>query len=190
MKMKLFICFSLCLLSMNIFCQENNKSYIITSPLIKEHDDNELRINLATSIIGFPELNYERFIVDNMGVGLAASVSLEKMENMSMRWYALPFYRLYFGKKKASGFFIEGNMALMGQKENYTDWHYDINSNYVQESTYPISRTNFGFGGAIGVKLLARNGFTGEVYLGGGRLFGNSIDTAYPRIGVCIGKRF
>jgi len=191
MKKKLFICFSLCLLSMNIFCQENNKSYIITSPLINEHDDNELRINLATSIIGFPELNYERFIEDNMGVGLAASVTLEKTEDMSMRWYAMPFYRLYFGKKKASGFFIEGNMALVGQKQFYYNLSQSssIDAYYVSSSaTY--STTNFGFGGAIGVKLLARNGFTGEVYLGGGRLFGNSIDTAYPRIGVCIGKRF
>src|ERR1035437_300908 len=189
MKMKLFICFSLCLLSMNIFCQENNKSYIITSPLIKEHDDNELRINLATSIIGFPELNYERFIEDNMGVGLAASVSLDKIEDMSMRWYALPFYRLYFGKKKASGFFIEGNMAVVGQKQYVYNINYFSNE-YYQSSATTYSTTNFGFGGAIGVKLLARNGFTGEVYLGGGRLFGNSIDTAYPRIGVCISKRF
>ena len=84
---------------MNIFCQENNKSYIITSPLIKEHDDNELRINLATSIIGFPELNYERFIEDNMGVGLAGSVSLEKIEDMSMRWFITLLSTLFWKEK-------------------------------------------------------------------------------------------
>lgn len=189
MKKKLIICLSFCVIALNLFSQENSSS-TITSPSINQRDNNELRINLATSIIGFPELNYERFIEDNMGVGLAGSVSLEKIEDMSMRWYALPYYRLYFGKKKASGFFIEGNMALMGQKENYTDWHYDSNNNYVQGPTYTISRTNFGFGGAIGIKLLARNGFIGEVYAGGGRLFGDYINGAYPRIGVCIGKRF
>ncbi|ADQ80218.1 hypothetical protein Palpr_2081 [Paludibacter propionicigenes WB4] len=188
MKKKLIICLSFCVIALNLFSQENSSS-TITSPSINQRDNNELRINIATSIIGFPELNYERFIEDNMGVGLAGSVSLEKTEDMSMRWYALPYYRLYFGKKKASGFFIEGNMALVGQKENYYE-SYFVNNTYVQGPLYTNSKTNFGFGGAIGVKLLARNGLTGEVYAGVGRLFGDYINDAYPRIGVCIGKRF
>jgi len=188
MKKKLIICLSFCVIALNLFSQENTSS-TVTYTTVNQRDDNELRINLATSIIGFPELNYERFIEDNMGVGLAGSVSLEKIEDMSMRWYALPYYRLYFGKKKASGFFIEGNMALLGQKENHYE-SYFVNNTYVQGPLYTTSKTNFGFGGAIGVKLLARNGFTGEVYAGGGRLFGDYLNGAYPRIGVCIGKRF
>mgnify|MGYP000146115486 CR=1 FL=1 len=60
---------------------------------------------------------------------------------------------------------------------------------YLSEE-YTRSSTNFGFGAAAGVKLLARNGFVGEVYLGLGRLFGESIAGAYPRVGISLGKRF
>jgi len=151
--------------------------------------NNELRINLLMSIIGLPELTYERYIADNMGVGLSVAVSLDKMENMSTRSIISPYYRLYFGNKKASGFFIEGNMALVRQKELDYNYYYDNGVTY-QSELYTRLTTNFGFGGAIGVKLLARNGFVGEVYLGGGRLFGESIAEAYPRIGVSLGKRF
>ena len=189
MKIKVLICVSFCLLSLNVFCQEKTNNDNVTSQSINQHDDNELRINLLMSIIGLPELNYERFFADNMGVGLAVSASIDKVENMSTRSIILPYYRLYFGTKKASGFFIEGNMAVVGQKQYVYNIDY-INGGLYQSRTDTYSTTNFGFGCAIGIKLLTRSDFTGEAYLGAGRLFGESIDKAYPRVGVCIGKRF
>lgn len=191
MKTKVLICVSFCMLSLNVFCQEKTNSDNASSQSINQHDNNELRINLLMSIIGLPELNYERFFADNMGVGLAVSASIDKVENMSTRSIILPYYRLYFGTKKASGFFIEGNMAVVGQKELYYNLSQSssIDAYYVS-SIGTHSTTNFGFGCAIGIKLLTRSDFTGEAYLGAGRLFGESIDKAYPRVGVCIGKRF
>ena len=49
-----------------------------------------------------------------------------------------------------------------------------------------------GLGLAIGGKFLTKNGFIGEIYIGGGRNFINTdkIDGGYPRIGVSIGKRY
>ena len=192
MKRKLTIFIAVLLLSLNAFSQQQNTSTDVNAAQSKSlngSDNNELRINLLMSIIGLPELTYERYIADNMGVGLSVAVSLDKMENMSTRSIISPYYRLYFGNKKASGFFIEGNMALVRQKELDYNYYYDNGVTY-QSELYTRLTTNFGFGGAIGVKLLARNGFVGEVYLGGGRLFGESIAEAYPRIGVSLGKRF
>ena len=192
MNRKLTIFIAVLLLSINAFSQQQNTSTDVNATQTKSLNgigNNELRINLLMSIIGLPELTYERYIADNMGVGLSVAVSLDKMENMSTRSIILPYYRLYFGSKKASGFFIEGNMAVVRQKELDYNYYYDNGVTYQSELHTRLT-TNFGFGGAIGVKLLARNGFVGEVYLGGGRLFGESIAEAYPRIGVSLGKRF
>lgn len=186
MKYKICICIAVLFLSINVFGQNETTVTNTTDPQaksLKVSDNNELRINLLMSIAGLPELNYERFIADNMGVGLAVAFSLDTPENMSFRSIILPYYRLYFGNKKANGFFIEGNMAIVGQNE--------ISYSYSQDGTsYSHSSTNFGFGFAAGEKFLTRNGFIGEVYLGLGRLFGESINGVYPRVGVCIGKRF
>ena len=158
-----------------------NDDVISRSAPLKQLGDNELRINIPMAIAGLPEINYERFFTDNMGVGLAASISLEKPEEMDLRYLIVPYYRLYFGKKKASGFFIEGNVALTGVRDS---WYYGGYDYEYKTSAY------FGCGLAIGVKLLARNGFIGEVYMGGGRIFGDIYNNAYPRMGVCLGKRF
>ncbi len=162
--------------------QKDIKDDVISrSAPLKQLGNNEVRINIPMAIAGLPEINYEGFFTDNMGVGFAVSVSLEKPENMDLRYLFAPYYRLYFGKKKASGFFIEGNAALVGVNDRT---HY---SGYSSEYYTSI---HFGCGFAVGVKLLARNGFIGEVYLGGGRLFGDVYDGSYPRMGVCLGKRF
>jgi len=77
-------------------------------------------------------------------------------------------------------------MAVIGEKE--LNYNYDYNTQIGTSTT--ISKTSIGFGFAAGAKFLARNGFTGEVYLGAGRIFGESFSDAYPRVGVSLGKRF
>lgn len=193
MNCKAIICIAVLFFSISVFGQKENTVNNVSTPqteTLNGSDNNELRINLLMAIIGLPELNYERYFSDNMGVGMAVAVSLEKTSNMSTRAVFTPFYRLYFGNKKASGFFIEGNMAVEGQKQINSNYSYDQYGNAYPTIVSTRFTTNFGFGAAIGEKFLARNGFVGEVYLGGGRLFGESIDQAYPRIGVCLGKRF
>jgi hypothetical protein len=161
--------------------------------------NNEIRLNVAYSIAGLPEINYERFMADNMGIGMAAAISLEDAKDMNTRWNLMPYYRLYFGNKKASGFFIEGNMTLWNQRKQGEFTSYDS----IVPTTIRFDKKflNFGMGAALGVKLLARNGFVGEVYAGGGRLFGESEIEKVPdyiasatrgfyRLGICIGKRF
>jgi len=188
MNFKAIICTFVLFISIAVSGQKENVSNINTTQTkpLTGSDNNEVRINLLMSIAGLPELNYERFVADNMGVGLAVSIGVDKVENLSTRSIILPYYRLYFGNKKASGFFIEGNMAVIGEKE--LNYNYDYNTQIGTSTT--ISKTSIGFGFAAGAKFLARNGFTGEVYLGAGRIFGESFSDAYPRVGVSLGKRF
>jgi hypothetical protein len=165
----------------NLFAQENSSN-----------NKNEIKFNLPMAIYGLPELSYERIVEDNMSYGISISIAADKPfdyftdNGIPERAIVCPYYRVYFGKKKAAGFYIEGNMAIASQKQiNYPDYS-------TNPTTYTdLKSTGFGFGGALGVKLLARNGFIGDIYAGYGRLFGdNAYYNGYPRLGVCIGRRF
>lgn len=149
--------------------------------------NNELKLNVPLTIAGLPEINYERIVDDNVGVGFAVSVAVDKPQNMPYRFQFTPFGRLYFGKKKAAGFFIEANMTAAKQREIYTEWIWDTTGNYI---TVDRNSFNIGFGAAIGVKLMTKNGYVGDIFAGGGRLFGSSVMGGYFRIGLTIGKRF
>lgn len=155
--------------------------------------NNELKLNLVYTIAGFPEINYERIIKDDMSVGVAVLFGIEKKAEYSFG--IIPNYRVYFGDKKANGFFIEANAAIISNREDYYNYDFLAYTSYpagYQPYVAPIDKiyTNFGLGAAAGAKFLTKNGFVGEVFLGVGRLFGsNSID-AYSRSGITIGKRF
>ena len=146
---------------------------------------NETRLNIASSIYGVPEINYERYFTENMGAGLAASFTLLSPEDENQRYSILPYTRIYFGELAASGFFFEANAAIIGRKRD------TANYNFFETGPKYYTTTNLGFGAAIGVKLVAKNSIIGEVYAGGGRRFGEDSDGGgYLRIGVAIGMRY
>ena len=184
--MKKFFLATVLFVSLSVSAQEKpdyKDEIIARSEALGQTGNNEIRLNMLTAIIGYPEINYERFLADNMGIGIAGAFSLVPREKLDIRSYVMPYYRLYFGDKKASGFFIEGNIAIYSQE---SEVGYDPNrQDYIYEKS-----TNGGFGAAVGGKFLTRNGFVGEVYGGVGRLFGNAPTEIYPRYGISIGKRF
>ncbi len=181
MKTKLILSVLILMVVQSVFGQSNDYS--------GSQQNNEVRINFLMAIAGMPEINYERYVSDNMGVGMAMAFSIVKVEDMTDRFTALPYCRIYFGEtKRAAGFFIEGNMAVINQKENISLDYYN-GSNWIYSNSTNTS-TSFGFGAAVGFKLVTRGGVSGELYLGAGRLFGDPITAAYPRCGICIGKRF
>ena len=127
------------------------------------------------------ELSYERLISDNSSVGASVSFSLDKKEDMDLRFSFTPYYRMFFGQKKAAGFFIEANSIIV----KYVD------TIYYNESTNTYeTKTGFGLGAAAGAKFLTKNNLIGEVYGGVGRVFGDNSLGAYPRFGITLGKRF
>jgi Na+-translocating ferredoxin:NAD+ oxidoreductase RnfG subunit len=143
---------------------------------------NEIRLNVLTSMLGLLDLNYERFLSDNSGLGIATNISLENKELQTIRSMILPYFRVYFGDEFATGGFIEANMAVA--REYYPEYGMAWNSRVYKY------QTTFGLGTAIGYKMVRRNGFVGELSLGVGRLFGNSYAELYPRLGISIGKRW
>ncbi|MES2652665.1 MAG: hypothetical protein V4663_13060 [Bacteroidota bacterium] len=144
--------------------------------------NNELKLNLLNVINGMPELSYERIIADNMGLGASVFVALDN--SVAYKFSFASYYRLYFGKKKASGIFIEGNTGILTLEDEY---YADV------AHIYKVTSTNFTLGVAVGVKYLTRNGFFGEAYAGGGKLLAYRIGYSiqdFPRIGISLGKRF
>jgi hypothetical protein len=88
-----------------------------------------------------------------------------------------PYFRFYFGSKPHKTFFIEANAALISCEED----------EYYEYSSRQTNVLDFGLGFSVGYKFFNRKGFTGELYLGVGRTFG---DRAYPRVGIALGKQF
>jgi len=72
MNCKAIICIAVLFLSISVSGQKENTSNDVNAAQTKSlngSDNNELRINLLMAIMGLPELNYERYISDNMGLG-------------------------------------------------------------------------------------------------------------------------
>lgn len=157
---------------------------------IKKIKNQEIRFNVPLAIYGLPELSYERIVEENMGLGVSLSFAVDKPRDymtdkgIPERWIICSYYRLYFGEKQARGFYVEGNMALASQKE-LNGYDYLTSKNLPSRTT-----TGFGFGAALGVKLITKNGYVGDFYAGWGRLFGDNIYNSYPRLGICLGKRY
>lgn len=154
---------------------------ICSSLAFSQSENNEFKVNILYTAIGMPELSYERLISDNSSVGASVAFSLDKKEDMDLRLSFTPYYRMFFGQKKAAGFFIEANSIII----NYVDTIYFDGTSSKYET-----RTGFGLGAAAGAKFLTKNNLIGEVYGGVGRVFGDNSLGAYPRFGITLGKRF
>lgn len=154
---------------------------ICSSLAFSQSENNEFKVNILYTAIGMPELSYERLISDNSSVGASLAFSLDKKEDMDLRLSFTPYYRMFFGQKKAAGFFIEANSIVL----NYVDTIYFDGTSSKYET-----RTGFGLGAAAGAKFLTKNNLIGEVYGGVGRVFGDNSLGAYPRFGITLGKRF
>ncbi|MGV3705484.1 MAG: hypothetical protein ACO1NU_08910 [Arcticibacter sp.] len=144
---------------------------------------NELKLNLLYGVLGIGELTYERVLDENQALG--ASIAFGFTDDTDYKFSLLPYYRMYFGKKPAAGFFIEGNAGLFSYREFYY-YHTDANGFSV---TRDDNKNSFGAGLAVGGKFLNKNGLFGEVYTGIGRLF-SGTDDVFPRLGITLGKRF
>lgn len=148
-------------MSVSLFAQERN---------------NELRLNVGTTILGlYPEFTFERIVSEDIGVGL--SLGFGAGDEFPINFNFTPFVRWYFVTSHATnrcvcgtGFFIEGNAAVFSPR-----WGTD--------------NLDAGFGLGVGWKHLSTNNWTGEVLLGVGRGFTQDY-SFYPRIGVSIGRRF
>jgi hypothetical protein len=174
MKKMMTMMIALLFTSIAMFAQEN-----VEPQLAK----NVVKLNLTSLLYSYPELEYERLLSGDMGVGASIAFPLEDFE---IKFRFTPYYRFYFSK-----FFIEANTALL-IVDDYNNT-YKIIDGYAYYNFEKSSgnKAKIGFGCAVGYKYVnQKNGIIGEVFCGVGRSIGNDDVYAYPRVGITIGKQF
>ncbi|PCJ95402.1 MAG: hypothetical protein COA50_09360 [Flavobacteriaceae bacterium] len=80
-------------------------------------------------------------------------------EGYSRSFASTPYYRQYFSKKYAAGFFVEGFGMLNSGIEDYY-----YNDRIDSSSMGAFDYTDFALGISIGGKFIAKRGFVAEIY--------------------------
>jgi hypothetical protein len=115
-------------------------------------------------------ISYERLINENSGIGLNVLAYLGGDEYDTGFSQFSPYYRMYFGQKYASGFFVEGFLPVTTTHDVY----------YLYNGGSSIStqrRTTLGAGIGLGGKWIAKRNIVFEASFGMGRRFGSATPT-------------
>lgn len=176
---KRFILLALTLIGVNGFSQEKNET--------TDFKKNELKINGLFMIIGSFDVAYERILNEESAAGIAIEIPFDK-DNFDLKFSATPYYRYYFGKKPASGFFGEA----FGSFNIINDYvYFEDDFNYTEENK---TLTDFALGLGLGGKWVTKKGLIFELNAGIGRnLFNGKYERDYEIIGrggITVGYRF
>ncbi len=156
-------------------------------------DKSELKLN-ATNLILFSYLDgaYEHLINEESSFGVSLLISLSDDEILDeYRTFSItPYYRQYFSKKYAKGFFVEG-FGMLNSGDDLSEFITFGESGEVISSSNG-SYTDFALGISVGGKFVTPRGFVVDLYLGIGR---NLLNTDFSpelvgRGGVTLGYRF
>ena len=177
------------------------KKYLITAMLFSlfavnaQNDNsenskkNELKLNVLLPLTGALEGTYERNLNKNSSLGVSVfTVFNNDKSHDDLNYSVSPYYRRYFGKKFASGFFAEGFGMLSsidGKKI------YDTNDNSIFTEGSDVIDFSLGLG--LGSKWVTKSGFIFEVNAGWGKLLFNADKTDHTqviRLGFHLGYRF
>lgn len=143
---------------------------------------NEMKGNALFLVLGAVEITYERLLNEDSGLG--ATLFFIGEEESDLNFIFTPYYRAYFGKKPAAGFFIEGFTAI---NSGVSTTYYDNNGNITNKDRY----TDLALGFGLGSKWVHKKGFLFEINAGIGRnLFSNDSFEVIPRGGITLGYRF
>jgi len=192
--MKKYFLLLLISVSLTTFAQEEGKKETKSEQKDDNKDyqgKNEIKINIGYFIAGYPQISFERVLNKESALGISVEFRID--EEVPFKYGILPYYRFYFGKKPAAGFFFEAVGAFYSQEKTITTTTYYGHPNYnINYQERIESQQAVGFGAALGGKFMTKKGWTGEIFGGVLRskiLTDNSTDF-YPRAGLSIGKRF
>ena len=149
--------------------------------------ENEIKVNGLILIFGAFEVNYERFLNEESSVGVSLLIPFVDSDdvNWNINYYISPYYRVFFGKAYASGFFVEG-FGMLNSKERE---RYSGNEFLGIEDV-----TDFGLGLGLGAKWVTSKGFVFELNGGLSRNLFNNKDYSggevTGKIGFNVGYRF
>ncbi len=151
----------------------------------------ELKLNAGYALGAIPEVSYEYLLNKESALGVSLLYTFN--DDNSIKFALTPYYRMYFGNKKASGFFAEAfGMYNVTETDELLYYDYVPYPGYVNNYVTPTEyESDFALGLAIGAKFLTKKNFLFEFYGGIGRnLFNNGSFDVVPRLGVSFGKRF
>lgn len=167
---------------------------LISSIMMGQNEKkNELKLNAFNLIVlSAIDITYERILTEESTIGTSIYIysgsNQDDIGDLYKSFSITPYYRNYFSKNYAKGFFVEA-FAMVSSRKKFQ---------YLFDSIdVPQKETNFSMGIAVGGKWVTKKGFLVEISAGIGRnLFQNSEDEYYDetpivgRGGISIGKRF
>ncbi len=172
------------------------------SAQIAESDtlNNEVRMD-AFGVIAFKyiDLSYERLLNEEAAFGVNIQFTLDgQQEDLGyVRQFSItPFYRQYFSKKYAKGFFVEGFATYANVSEYHYDYVYDSVLDSYMDIYEEVNFNQFALGISIGGKFVTSRGFVAEIFAGIGRNLLDTDDENYYRSeiigrgGIALGYRF
>lgn len=149
--------------------------------------NNEIKLNVIAPLSGAVEVGFERYLNKKSSLGISAFTVYDNTKEKDMNYYLSPYYRYYFGKKYASGFFVEGFgmfTSIDGKKIVAAD-----NLTFIEgKDVYDLA-----LGAGLGWKLATKKGLIFEANAGYGRLVFNANKTDHDQViklGLSIGYRF
>lgn len=150
---------------------------------------NEIKVNALFLILGAFEGTYERNLSEQSSVGISFLIPFGYNNvDTDLNYYISPYYRMFFGKKYAAGFFLEGFGMLNSTNDAYI--YYGDSYAYTEV----VKTTDFALGLGLGGKWFTKGGFVFEVNGGFGRnLFnasGANAVTFVGKLGFNVGYRF
>lgn len=162
---------------------------------IKEINPNQRKNDIVADpiiLIAVPMANfsYERLISQNKGLGVNALIGLDR-DSRGFSQFS-PYFRLYMGKKYASGFFFEGFIPVTTDETDHYTYYEDVDGYYTSTSTIKRN-TTVGVGFGVGGKWVLKNNLVIEASGGIARRFGNRdyyFEEVTGKIMGGIGYRF
>ncbi|MEO9512743.1 MAG: DUF3575 domain-containing protein [Flavobacteriaceae bacterium] len=149
---------------------------------------NDVKINGYYTALGLFEATYERNLNKKSSIGITGLYVFSQKNDEDTNFNISPFYRRYFGKKYASGFFVEG-FGTFGSTDGKKLTDMDGNITLNEGADVLDLSIGLSFGG----KWVTKNGIIFEVLVGmGGNLF-NTDKTDHNvvnRRALGIGYRF
>lgn len=166
--------------------------YSVNAQTTKTNEDpserkNEIKLNLIAPLSGAVEAGFERYLNKNSSLGISVFMVYDNTKEDDLNYFISPYYRYYFGKKYASGFFAEGFgmfTSIDGKKIYAAD-----NIAFTEgKNVYDLA-----LGAGLGWKLVTKKGFVFEANAAYGRLVFNADKTDHDQViklGLSMGYRF
>ena len=186
--MKKSICFLSIILSVYSLSAQDSSTPINVSI----EDKNEIKLNALSLVLGAFDVTYERILNEESALGMNVFIPFDDDISTDINFYVSPYYRLYFGKKSASGFFVEG-FGLLSSVNVSEDFIFIDQFDDPVFTSSEDSGLEFALGVGLGGKWLTKSGFIAELNLGIGRNFikvSDTDDSIVGKVGISLGYRF